>query len=68
MQAGREQQRSNGGPRRTGQTDHMFGIRDGSQSKAGAIRRRPACATLTSSSRSAACVCVLFKYVHLRGQ
>ncbi len=30
MQAGREQQRS--GPRRTGQTDHMFGIRDGSQS------------------------------------
>ncbi|MDK1390168.1 ISNCY family transposase, partial [Sinorhizobium sp. 8-89] len=32
MQAGREQQRSNGGPRRTGQTDHMFGIRDGSQS------------------------------------
>ncbi|RVN34455.1 ISNCY family transposase, partial [Sinorhizobium meliloti] len=32
MQAGREQQRSKGGPRRTGQTDHMFGIRDGSQS------------------------------------
>ncbi|OAP45536.1 ISNCY family transposase [Sinorhizobium americanum] len=31
-QAGREQQRSKGGPRRTGQTDHMFGIRDGSQS------------------------------------
>ncbi|MBP1881996.1 hypothetical protein J2Z50_000261 [Ensifer mexicanus] len=31
MQAGREQQRSKGGPRRTGQTDHMFGIRDGSQ-------------------------------------
>ncbi|MBN7807786.1 MULTISPECIES: ISNCY family transposase [Agrobacterium] len=30
MQAGREQQRSKGGPRRTGQTDHMFGIRDGS--------------------------------------
>lgn len=30
MQAGREQRRS--GPRRTGQTDHMFGIRDGSQS------------------------------------
>ena len=29
MQAGREQ-KSNG-PRRTGQTDHMFGIRDGSQ-------------------------------------
>ena len=32
MQAGREQQRSKRGPRRTGQTDHMFGIRDGSQS------------------------------------
>ena len=32
MQAGPEQQRSKGGPRRTGQTDHMFGIRDGSQS------------------------------------
>jgi hypothetical protein len=32
MQAGREQQRSKSGPRRTGQTDHMFGIRDGSQS------------------------------------
>ncbi|MNY64790.1 hypothetical protein D3C86_2019550 [compost metagenome] len=31
MQAGREQQRSKGGPRRTGQTDHMFGIRDGSK-------------------------------------
>lgn len=32
MQAGRKQQRSKSGPRRTGQTDHMFGIRDGSQS------------------------------------
>ncbi|MEY9195313.1 transposase [Sinorhizobium fredii] len=32
MQAGRQQQRSKGGPRRSGQTDHMFGIRDGSQS------------------------------------
>lgn len=31
MQAGRELQRSKSGPRRTGQTDHMFGIRDGSQ-------------------------------------
>lgn len=31
IQAGREQQRSKSGPRRTGQTDHMFGIRDGSQ-------------------------------------
>lgn len=30
MQAGREQQRSKSGPRRTGQTDHMFGVRDGS--------------------------------------
>jgi hypothetical protein len=30
LQAGREQQRSKSGPRRTGQTDHMFGIRDGS--------------------------------------
>ena len=29
MQAGREQQRSKSGPRRTGQKDHMFGIRDG---------------------------------------
>ncbi|MCA1371606.1 ISNCY family transposase [Bradyrhizobium sp. BRP14] len=32
LQAGRQQQRSKSGPRRTGQTDHMFGIRDGSQS------------------------------------
>ncbi|RVH99628.1 ISNCY family transposase, partial [Sinorhizobium meliloti] len=32
LQAGRQQQRSKGRPRRTGQTDHMFGIRDGSQS------------------------------------
>ncbi|MBY3503074.1 ISNCY family transposase, partial [Rhizobium laguerreae] len=32
QQAGREQQRSKSGPRRTGQTDHMFGIRDGSTS------------------------------------
>jgi transposase len=32
LQAGREQQRSKSGPRRTGQTDHMFGIPDGSQS------------------------------------
>ncbi|WFR96856.1 ISNCY family transposase [Rhizobium tumorigenes] len=31
MQAGRELHRSKSGPRRTGQTDHMFGIRDGSQ-------------------------------------
>ncbi|MBT1156757.1 ISNCY family transposase [Aminobacter anthyllidis] len=31
MQAGREQRRSKGGPSRSGQTDHMFGIRDGSQ-------------------------------------
>lgn len=30
MQAGREQQRSKSGPRRTGQTNHMFGVRDGS--------------------------------------
>jgi len=30
MQAGREQQRSKSGPRRTGQTNHMFGIPDGS--------------------------------------
>ncbi|MES4992489.1 hypothetical protein ABVB70_19340 [Agrobacterium radiobacter] len=30
MQAGREQQRSKSGPRRTGQTDHMFGVPDGS--------------------------------------
>ncbi len=32
MQAGREQQRSKSGPRRTGQTNHMFAIPDGSQS------------------------------------
>jgi hypothetical protein len=31
LQAGRELQRSKSGPRRTGQTDHMFGIPDGSQ-------------------------------------
>jgi hypothetical protein len=30
LQAGRQQQRSKSGPRRTGQKDHMFGIRDGS--------------------------------------
>ena len=30
MQAGREQQRSKSGPRRTGQANHMFGIPDGS--------------------------------------
>ncbi|GAB1582023.1 ISNCY family transposase [Phyllobacterium phragmitis] len=30
MQAGRELKRSQHGPRRTGQTDHMFGIPDGS--------------------------------------
>ena len=32
MQAGRELQRSKNGPRRTGQTNHMFGIADPSQS------------------------------------
>jgi transposase len=32
MQAGRELQRSKSGPRRTGQTNHMFGIADPSQS------------------------------------
>ncbi|MNT08529.1 hypothetical protein D3C72_1432730 [compost metagenome] len=32
LQAGRQQQRSKSGPRRTGQTDHMFGIPDGSKS------------------------------------
>lgn len=32
MQVGREQQRSKGGPSRAGQTDHLFGIRDGSLS------------------------------------
>jgi hypothetical protein len=32
MQAGRDLQRSQHGPRRTGQADHMFGIPDGSQS------------------------------------
>lgn len=30
LQAGREQQRSKSVPRRTRQTDHMFGLRDGS--------------------------------------
>lgn len=30
MQAGRELQRSKSGPRRTGQTNHMFGVRGGS--------------------------------------
>ncbi len=30
MQAGRELERSKSGPSRTGQKDHMFGIRDGS--------------------------------------
>ena len=43
MQAGREQQRSQSGPRRTGQTDHMFGIPDGSQSNGYQKRgRKPA--------------------------
>ena len=32
MQAGRELKRSQRGPRRTGQTNHMFGIPDGSES------------------------------------
>lgn len=32
LQAGRDQQRSKSGPRRTGQKDHMFGVRDGSTS------------------------------------
>ncbi len=32
LQAGRRQQRSESGPRRGGQTDHMFGIPDGSVS------------------------------------
>lgn len=32
MQAGRDRQRSQHGPRRTGQANHMFGIPDGSQS------------------------------------
>jgi hypothetical protein len=32
LQAGREQRRSKSDPRRTGQTDHMFGIPDGSLS------------------------------------
>ena len=32
LQAGRQQQRSKSGPRRGGQTDHMFGIPDGSVS------------------------------------
>jgi transposase len=32
LQVGREQQRSKGGPSRAGQTDHLFGIRDGSLS------------------------------------
>lgn len=30
IQSGRELQRRKGGPRRTGQTNHMFGIPDGS--------------------------------------
>lgn len=34
MQAGRDQQRSKSGPRRTGQTNHMFDIPDGSQRNA----------------------------------
>jgi hypothetical protein len=38
MQAGRDLQRSQRGPRRTGQTNHMFGIPDGSQSN-GYVKR-----------------------------
>jgi hypothetical protein len=38
MQAGRDLQRSQRGPRRTGQTSHMFGIPDGSQSN-GYVKR-----------------------------
>lgn len=38
MQAGRELHRSQRGPRRTGQTNHMFGIPDGSQSN-GYVKR-----------------------------
>jgi len=32
LQAGRDEQRSKSGPRRTGQKDPMFGVRDGSTS------------------------------------
>lgn len=38
MQAGRDLQRSQRGPRRTGQANHMFGIPDGSQSN-GYVKR-----------------------------
>lgn len=40
MQAGRELTRSQHGPRRTGQTNHMFGIPDGSQGNGYVKRRR----------------------------
>jgi len=40
MQAGRDLQRSQHGPQRTGQTNHMFGIPDGSQSNGYVKRRR----------------------------
>lgn len=38
MQVGRDLQRSRRGPRRTGQTDHMFGIPDGAESN-GYVKR-----------------------------
>jgi hypothetical protein len=38
MQAGRDLERSQHGPRRTGQANHMFGIPDGSQSN-GYVKR-----------------------------
>jgi transposase len=38
MQVGRDLQRSKRGPRRTGQTDHMFGIPDGAESN-GYVKR-----------------------------
>lgn len=45
MQVGRDLQRSKRGPRRTGQTDHMFGIPDGAKSngyvRSGRKRGRP---------------------------
>ncbi|MBA8881874.1 hypothetical protein FHW16_005621 [Phyllobacterium myrsinacearum] len=40
MQSGRELQRSKSGPRRAGQTNHMFALPDGSQSN-GYQKRKP---------------------------
>lgn len=55
-------------PLRSGKRRSDRGVKAKVYFAAGAIRRRPGCATRTSSTRPAAFVCVLRQYVHLRTQ